>query len=359
MVRLTVIQPWGDRAWEVRHGDKTLAREPSQAAAVEVATQMLRKSRDGGDIVFPDPLGLIRDSLHVAGTANPSPGTDRPMSAVEKLAAFPPDPFAPSDPFGLLESAAPPAPQAPAPQAPAPPAPLAPAPPASVPPPAPAPQKKEAMRFFFDPSQRPTRSEFLVNETPSYIELETRINDPEMPGASYFYVIPQSETSVLVAACWGREPDAMMTQFSNPKFGKDLFRAFCEAYPIMGTLFKNGMDERYSDGALIRFRDPNDGEPKWSVATVVGNIVVGSQTDNPDEADEYGFVGSQRFLTHSRMMSAYELVGTKSFFAAHEYATNKISGTAKAWLVAKGAWQGYLEGLDAGMKWTQRLSGLG
>jgi hypothetical protein len=313
-----LVEPNAIGGWDIRlEGIGKYAGRTSTRADAEEAAQRFA-SQAGGDIVVLDGRGGVLDSYPVA-----PPATTGPSQTQAKVT------------------------------------PLAPATPASVPPPAPAPQEKGAMRFFFDSSQRPTRSEFRVKETPSYIELETRIADPEMPGASYFYVIPQSATSVLVAACWGRDPDAFARLFSDPKFGKDWFRVFREAYPVLGTLFQNGVDERYSEGALIRFNDPYDGEPKWSVVTIVGNIVVGGETDDPDEADAYGLVGSQRFLTHSRMTSAYELVGAKSFIAAQEYATNKISGAAKARLVAKGAWHGYLEGLDAGMKWMGRLSALG
>ena len=214
------------------------------------------------------------------------------------------------------------------------------------------------MRFFFDSSQRPTQSEFRINETPAYFELATLIADPDMPGASYFYVIPQSATSKLVAACWGREPDAMLKLFADPNFGADWFRVFCETFPIQGQLFQNGMDERYSDAALVRFDDPDTGEPIWSVVTIVGNIDPSAGPDDPSMADDYGLVGPQRFLAHSRMVAAYELVGTKSFLAAQEYANNEISAFNKTKMMAKGAWKGYLEGLDLGARWMMRL-GLG
>jgi hypothetical protein len=211
------------------------------------------------------------------------------------------------------------------------------------------------VRFFFDPTQRPAQSEFRVRETPSYYELETLINDPEMPGASYFYVMPQSSTSMLVAACWGREPDAVVALFADPNFGDDWFKVFCETYPIQGQLFRNGNDERYSDGALVRFGDPDDGEPKWFVVTVVGNIDPLVEPDDPSAANDYGFVGHQRFLAHPRMAAAFELVGMKSFLAAQEYFTNEISSVNKAKIYAKGAWKGYLEGLEIGTRWMTRL----
>jgi len=213
------------------------------------------------------------------------------------------------------------------------------------------------MHFFFDGSQRPVKSEFHVRETPSYYEFETRISDPEMPGASYFYVIPQSATSMLVAACWGREPDAVAALFADPKFGDDWFKVYCDTYPIQGELFRNGFEERFSEGALIRLIDPGDGEPKWAVVTVVGNIDPLAEPDDPETADAYGLTGHQRFLASSRMAAAFELVGMKSFLAAQEYATREISITNKAKMMAKGAWQGYVEGLDAGAKWMRRLGG--
>lgn len=215
--------------------------------------------------------------------------------------------------------------------------------------------ESRSMHFFFDTSQRPTRSEFRVHETPSYFELETRLSNPDLTGVSYFYVIPQSVTSMLVAACWGRELDAVAKLFANPKFGNDLFKVYAETYPIQGQLFRNGFEARYSEGAFLSLTDPGDGEPKWCVVTVVGNIDPNAEPDDSDAADAYGLVGDRRFLADSRMTAAYELVGTKSFLAAQEYATRKISTVNKARLVAKGAWQGYVEGLDTGAKWIKRL----
>jgi hypothetical protein len=211
------------------------------------------------------------------------------------------------------------------------------------------------MRFFFDSTQRPVRSEFHLNETPAYFELETRISDPEMPGASYFYVIPHSQTSMLILANWGRDPDAMVAQFNDPKLGADWFKVFCETFPIQGRLFTNGIAERYSEAALLRIIDPDNGEPTWSVVTVVGNIDPRAEPDDPETADAYGLTGYQRFLMHSRMRAAYELVGTQSFLAAHEYVSNQISTVNKLKMMAKGGWYGYVEGLDTGAKWIARL----
>jgi hypothetical protein len=212
------------------------------------------------------------------------------------------------------------------------------------------------MRFFFDSSVRTAQSEFLVRETPAYWELITSLNEPDLKGASFFYVIPQSEYSVLTAACWGHDPDAMYQLFLDKNFGDDWLKVFCETYPIQGQLILNGIHERFSDGALVSLLDPDDGETKWFVVTVVGNIEVGSEPDDQTSADEYGLVGNQRFLMHSRLQEAIQLVGLKSFEAAIEYQANEISTVNKAKMYAKGAWKGYVGALDDGAKWMSLLS---
>ncbi len=163
---------------------------------------------------------------------------------------------------------------------------------------------------------------------------------------------------MLIVACWGREPDAVAALFADPRNGKDWLKVYCDTYPIQGQLFRNGFSEQYSDGALIRLSDPDDGEPKWSVVTIVGNIDPLAGPDDNLLADAYGLTGHQRFLTHSRIAAAIELVGTKSFLAANEHVTRNVSTANKARMVAKGAWQGYLDGLDAGTKWMTRLGGM-
>ena len=71
----------------------------------------------------------------------------------------------------------------------------------------------------------------------------------------------------------------------------------------------NALNTRYSDGVLLNMEDPDDGERKWVVGTVVGNILVNSAKE------------LEQVMFSERMMNAYLLVMAASITLAQEIAT--------------------------------------
>jgi hypothetical protein len=119
------------------------------------------------------------------------------------------------------------------------------------------------MRFFLDStSGKDLEGDGLkFKVTNCYLELEH-----EMDGVYLVhYVIPRNSTSVFIATCWDRIFDELLSD-------EDSLETAVETWPALGQLLVNGIEDRYSDGALIKLEDFDTGEPKWFLASVCGNI---------------------------------------------------------------------------------------
>lgn len=120
------------------------------------------------------------------------------------------------------------------------------------------------MRTFIDTRKTSRGDEPGVSVTNGYIELEIPV---DRSTALVVYVIPRSEHSAFVATCWDRVFDAVVEDLDD-----DTAETIVETWPTLATLLGNGATDRYRDGALIRLEDVDDGETKWFVASVAGNI---------------------------------------------------------------------------------------
>ncbi len=119
------------------------------------------------------------------------------------------------------------------------------------------------MRFFLDStSGRDLQGdEVKFKATNCYLELEH-----EMEGVYLVhYVIPRNNTSVFLATCWDRAFDELLSD-------EDSLETAVETWPTLGQLLVNGIEDRYSEGALIKLEDFDTGEPKWFLASICGNI---------------------------------------------------------------------------------------
>jgi hypothetical protein len=81
------------------------------------------------------------------------------------------------------------------------------------------------------------------------------------------YIIPRGEHSALIATCWDHAFDPILEGIDG-----DAAETISETWPTLAMLLHNGMKELYRDGALILLEDFDDGERKWYVASVAGNI---------------------------------------------------------------------------------------
>jgi hypothetical protein len=103
-----------------------------------------------------------------------------------------------------------------------------------------------------------------IEVTEGYIELELPLDCTK---ALVVYLIPRSSMSVWVATCWDHTFDKII---EDPD--EETLEVIAETWPTLAQLLVNGFKDLYSGGALIILEDLDDGENKWFVASVAGNI---------------------------------------------------------------------------------------
>jgi hypothetical protein len=138
--------------------------------------------------------------------------------------------------------------------------------------------KEKTMRPFIDERKTSTQEEVGSTITNSYIALEWPIDDSR---AFVVYLIPRNTHSVFVATCWEHAFDQLLQGIDE-----DTAETIGETWPTLAALLYNGADDLYREGALILLEDFDDGERKWFLASVVGNIsfenvegLLGERTD--------------------------------------------------------------------------------
>lgn len=128
------------------------------------------------------------------------------------------------------------------------------------------------MRFFLDTEAVPQAPDHtMLVGTANYLEVQEPSSDGGS-GLSYSYVNFLEPGSFVVSACWGHEFDRFTPFLSDPKMGGYWLEAYSEPWPTFGRLLRNSSHGRLSDGCLVNFPDPDDGELKWHVVTYVGNL---------------------------------------------------------------------------------------
>ena len=104
-----------------------------------------------------------------------------------------------------------------------------------------------------------------LRATNSYIELIWTI---ETGCYIKIYLVPRSEHSIFVLACYDNAFDTILENIDD----EDYSSTVRDTWPLLTQLLINGGNDRYSEGALIRAEDSDTGDTKWFLATVVGNI---------------------------------------------------------------------------------------
>jgi len=104
-----------------------------------------------------------------------------------------------------------------------------------------------------------------VKFTNKYVQVE--IPAPEYPRNDLFltcYLIIRDANSVYVSACLKNKFDGFFDDYSKSTLKN--------TWPTLYKLAKNGIDKKFSKGALNQLEDNDTGELKWFVLSVVGNI---------------------------------------------------------------------------------------
>jgi hypothetical protein len=131
------------------------------------------------------------------------------------------------------------------------------------------------MDYFISQAPNPNAQgddEFKLLATNCYFELNYKIDD-----STYLivYLLYRSANSVFVATCWGDTFDGIIRNLDDDDYVEILH----DTWPTLTNLLANGINDKYSNGALIKLEDPDDGDSKWFVASVAGNIGFDSIDD--------------------------------------------------------------------------------
>ena len=161
-------------------------------------------------------------------------------------------------------------------------------------------------------------SDPCINATNRYLEIAYPFDDED---SVHIYIIPRSSTQAFVAVCLDHAFDSLFEDFDE-----DSMETVAETWPTLAALLVNGVKDRYSEAALIRLEDEDDGESKWFVATVVGNI---------------SFDDAENVFT-PRTQESIRLIIEKTLSLFQELATREPS-------MGRAIGKGILEGIGAGV----------
>lgn len=198
------------------------------------------------------------------------------------------------------------------------------------------------MRFFLDPEAIPqVPSTTLLVGTANYLEIQEPSSEGGA-GLSFTYVNFLEPGSFIVSACWAHEFDRFMPFLSDAKMGGYWLEAYSEPWPMFGRLLRNSSHGRLSDGCLVNFQDPDDGEQKWHVVTYVGNLP--STTSWAEIAEQ------------PRILEACALVYMRSAELAGEMLSGRqISVGLKAKGFLKATVGAQKEAIDVSLVWLDRF----
>lgn len=208
------------------------------------------------------------------------------------------------------------------------------------------------MRYFIEQSTIPNDSRIHVRSYPSYLELSAAAGDASEPALVTWYLLPADEYTYLVVASFGHQLDPLVEVLLDRGIGMAEARmaVLAKRVPTFVRLLTNMTTERYSDGALLYLRDPDDADMKWCVATVVGNVTT--QRGPALSEDE-------------RIHSASLVVINESIALLSEFSEARISFGDKARLWARLARVTVEESLDTGpsvlaaAQWLGKFVGAG
>jgi hypothetical protein len=187
------------------------------------------------------------------------------------------------------------------------------------------------MKPWFVQSQVPLK-ENVVNTFVSYVELQQPLPDSSIVYNSY--ILRYSETALLLVAHLNLDQmfHVLEQQLQDPTLAGVYNKTYRETWPYLFTLLDNSVNKRYSQGALFRIEDPDNGDHIWVVGTIVGNV-----PPSLTESD---------VLFHSdRVSDAHKLVIQSCAKVIQETSTRQVN-----------KWKLGLRGMAAGATQGQKLS---
>ncbi|GAA4400766.1 hypothetical protein GCM10023153_28540 [Ornithinibacter aureus] len=125
------------------------------------------------------------------------------------------------------------------------------------------------MDHFCSPSDVPAGAAGAVLGEVSNGRCPVYFQDAVNPGRWYVgYVVMIDEGIGAGLACWGQDFDQYFALINDPKFGAIYVDEFRKQWRVFTKVLDQTADERYGDGALAQFVDPDDINRKWFVASM-------------------------------------------------------------------------------------------
>lgn len=203
-------------------------------------------------------------------------------------------------------------------------------------------RKGWVMKYFLEDFAEVQSEETFYFVTPSYIELIKTVVNPSSISRTYIWLV--QDYTFFICTCWEHQFDPWMQLLIERPGGINWFRTLSETYPTAGRLLTNAHTERYSDGVLVNLPDPDDGERKWFIGTVVGNVHLESEDQ------------LQTFLLSDRMMDSYLRVWMPTFELLDELQTRNIPTSRKLKDMGVSFFKGFSEGIETSGIWLDRVS---
>lgn len=132
------------------------------------------------------------------------------------------------------------------------------------------------MNSGFSERKCPKDKEFEYSSTDSYAELEIPVDDDT---SLFLYLVPQSEHSMYLLMSFDDAFDEIINNLDDDT----ITSAFRKAWPTLYQLIQDGVNDKYSNCALIKTSDFDDGDTKWFLATFVGNYSLDNDSENASE----------------------------------------------------------------------------
>jgi hypothetical protein len=198
------------------------------------------------------------------------------------------------------------------------------------------------MRYLLEVHSSPYRIRPIIAQTAQYIEVNL---DPEpLADGQYahftFYLLRQNYIDFYVLSCWDHQLDWAMDLMAEPTQGDLWKQTLSETYPTLGMLMSNAEQGRWASGVLLGVPDPDDGDVKLCVMTLVGNLSQFAMSLINDDAS------IRELVTRPRVLQALQKIGDLSISLGIELQTNEISRRSMARMYGVVGWRALLKGFQ-------------
>lgn len=168
------------------------------------------------------------------------------------------------------------------------------------------------MKPWCTESQVPLKEE-LFTSTVSYLEIQQPV--PNLSLVYNVYIFRHSETALLVVAHLNldRMFQILEQQLVDPTLGGVYNKTYRETWPYFFSLIDNYINQRMSEGAILRMEDPDNGDHKYMVGTIVGNVDLSSVKE------------SDLLFRSQRISDAHAVVIKSCTKVVQEQATRKVN----------------------------------